>query len=128
MKNGMRKTVYLIDDDSDILSVLAVTLQYGKFEPIMDFNGNNFDVTRRPCPDLYIIDINLLGKNGCDLCGQIKGACPDIPVILLSANMDIEQLSLACNADAFISKPFDILNVLDTVNKLMYSERRTVNN
>jgi len=68
-----------------------------------------------PCPDLYIIDINLIDKHGGDLCAQIKKICPDIPVILMSANSNLEDIALAVKADRVLKKPFSTKHVIDAV-------------
>lgn len=116
-----KKTVYIIEDDNDILLLISLALRNRNFETIVDFNGNNFDVKRLPCPDLYIIDINLINKNGSDLCKQIKKECPDIPVILMSANVHLEEMALQANADNYLRKPLSITGIVETVSNLLLS-------
>jgi DNA-binding response OmpR family regulator len=114
-----KKTVYIIEDEEDILSLMSKILRYKDFETIMDFNGNDFDVKKVPCPDLYIIDVNLIGKNGADLCVEIKNECPDIPVVLISANTKLTETALQVKADDHITKPFSMTQLVDLVSILL---------
>jgi len=122
VKNKAKKTLYIIEDDYDILSLLSLVLKKQGFEIIMDLNGDDFDVKRLPCPDLYIIDINLFNKNGADLCSEIKNECPDIPVILMSAHVNLEEMAKQHNADSFMTKPLEINNVLETLTPLLFNK------
>ena len=115
----MSKVIHIIDDDMDILTILHMFFHKKGFDVIADYNGNNLDICHDPCPELYLIDINLVGKNGIDLCRLIKKESHHIPVVLMSANTDLEILAKDCDADAFVSKPFDMYNVLSTVNNLV---------
>lgn len=115
----MGKMIHIIDDDIDILTILQMYFQKKGFEVIADYNGNNLDPKHEPCPELYLIDINLVGKNGADLCKLIKKECQHIPVVLMSANTDLAILAKDCDADAFVPKPFDMQTVLSTVSKLV---------
>lgn len=115
----MGKMIHIIDDDIDILTILQMYFQKKGFDVIADYNGNSLDLSHEPCPELYLIDINLVGKNGIDLCKLIKKECHHIPVVLMSANTDLAILAKDCDADAFVPKPFDMQTVLSTVNKLV---------
>lgn len=120
MSNGIhKKTVYIMEDDVDILSLVSHVLRKHNFETIMDFNGNDFDMMKQPCPDLYIIDINLIGKNGGDICIAIKNECPQIPVLIMSAYVNLEKVMAEVNADKYIQKPFEITELVDTVSVLL---------
>jgi DNA-binding response OmpR family regulator len=113
------KTVYIIEDDADILSLLEITLRKKGYNVITDFNGNNFNAKRLPCPNLYIIDLNLIDKSGDELCREIKKECPDIPVILMSANNNLEQIAAVVKADNIMKKPLSLTRVVETVNALL---------
>jgi len=115
-----KKTVYIIEDDLDILSLVSMLLKAHHFETIMDLNGNNFDVKRLPCPDLYIIDMNLIDKNGADICVEIKKECPDVPVLIMSAYVKLDEIITEINADKYIQKPFSLSELVDSVSSLLH--------
>lgn len=111
-----KKTVYIIEDDHEILSMISSLLTKNNYGTIVDFNGNEFDINRLPCPDLYIIDINLIDKHGGEICALIKKMCPDIPVILMSANTELEKIALEVKANTILKKPFSSKHLVDAVN------------
>jgi len=113
------KMIHIIDDDMDILTILQIFFKKKGFDVIADYNGNSLDLADAPCPEIYLIDINLIGKNGIDLCKLIKDDCHHRPVILMSANSDLEILARDCEADAFVAKPFNMQQMLTAVNKLV---------
>lgn len=115
----MKKRIYVIEDDNVMLLVLESLLIKNNYEVITDFNGKNILVGKKPYPDLYIIDINLIGKDGCDFCRLIKEENDAIPVILISANTDLEKKAKESKADKFITKPFEAQDLLDRIGELV---------
>src|SRR4051794_35657740 len=115
----MKKRIYVIEDDNIMLLVLESLLTKNDYEVIKDFNGKNILVSKKPYPDLYIIDINLIGKDGCDYCRMIKEENAAIPVILISANMELEKKAKECKADSFVTKPFEPEQLLENIRELV---------
>jgi len=115
----MNKMIHIIEDDVDMLTILKIFFQKKGYTVIADFNGNDFDVHQKPCPDLYLVDINLIGKNGTSICKLIKEECSEVPVLLMSANTNLEMHAKECHADGFLAKPFDINKVLSLVHTLV---------
>jgi DNA-binding response OmpR family regulator len=115
----MKKRIYIIEDDNIMLLVLESLLLKNDYEVIKDFNGKNILVSKKPYPDLYIIDINLIGKDGCDYCKMIKEENSTIPVILISANIDLEKKAKECKADKFLTKPFQQEKLLNSIKELL---------
>lgn len=73
--------------------------------------------------DLIIMDIRLVGStyNGNELCLIFKSRYPGnkTPVLLLSAEANGELLAIACRADGFLQKPFDITRLLTLAKEIM---------
>jgi DNA-binding NarL/FixJ family response regulator len=59
-------------------------------------------------PDIALIDFNMPGKNGLDLVSEIRVKYPDMPIAIVTANIqeEISRLAAALNA-SFIAKPVD---------------------
>ena len=59
-------------------------------------------------PDLFLLDKQLAGADGTDICRFLKGQqkTKNIPVVMISANPGIKEISVDAGADAFIEKPF----------------------
>lgn len=115
----MEKMIYIIDDDPDILVMLQIFLQKNGFKVTADYNGENLEKQQELSPGVYLVDINLAGKNGMELCKLIKKESSNIPVVLMSGGTDADMLAKDCNADAFVPKPFDMQAVLSTLDRLV---------
>jgi len=68
--------------------------------------------------NLVLLDLNLRGEGGQAFCEYIKGHddLKHIPVILISANIDIEEIKNQCGADDLIRKPFNIDYFMEKVS------------
>ena len=66
---------------------------------------------------LIIIDNNLGGRSGGEICKQLKQntSVKHIPVILTSAMEDLEQLAKEATADDFLNKPFDMKSLFEKI-------------
>ncbi|MEP6845108.1 MAG: response regulator [Panacibacter sp.] len=115
----MKKRIYVIEDDQIMLLVLESVLIKNDYEVIKDFNGKNVMVHKKPYPDLYIIDINLIGIDGCEYCKLIKEESKTTPVILISASIDLEKKAKECKADRFMTKPFVMQDLLVSIQELI---------
>ena len=69
-------------------------------------------------PDVFLLDVMLPDGNGIELCHLIKNEARSkkLPVIIMSAHSDITE-SQACHAEEFISKPFDLSNLLSKIRQ-----------
>lgn len=112
----MNKLVHIIDDDLITLQALKVYITKHGYDVNADYNGNALDL-QEPPPMLYFIDVNLKGKNGIEVCKQIKEKQPEIPAILISANKEVGAFTSVCNANGFLAKPLDIDQLLATIDK-----------
>ena len=81
-------------------------------------NGEDLLKNKFTLPDVFLIDKQLSGYDGLDICRHLKnkGRTKNIPVIMISASPNIGSLSKEAGADAFIEKPFEIKDLLRLVN------------
>ena len=72
-------------------------------------------------PDLILLDIMLPGKNGYDICRELRTAGNNTPIIMLSAkNEEIDKvLGLEFGADDYISKPFGIRELMARIKAVL---------
>ena len=70
-------------------------------------------------PDLFLLDVMLPDGNGAEICEDLKTDIftKHIPIIVMSAQNNSEQKAIAAFANDYISKPFDIDDVLERINK-----------
>jgi DNA-binding response OmpR family regulator len=107
----MKKKVMVIEDEPVIAEMVNIILQADGYKVISLSEYANFKARLHAShADLVLLDINLAGFNGRDICEYIKSQSDlkHIPVILLSANIDIQKIKEECGADDLIKKPFDL--------------------
>ena len=110
--------VLIIDDDLDILTLVKMTLDLNGFNVKGESNWEGIDsIIKKFEPDLILLDISLGGADGRDICKKLKSQndTQDIPVILFSANLEMENSFAQYNAQAFISKPYELNYFLKTI-------------
>lgn len=77
--------------------------------------------------DLVILDLMLPGMSGYDICEELRRTDPDLPVLVLSArtlSFDKTQ-AFDCGADQYLTKPFELAELLSRVRSLLKRRRRT---
>lgn len=121
LKKQMRK-IFLVEDDQAIREVLEVFLTsenylVQSFGTVQEFKARDTNII----PNLYLFDVMLPDGSGVDLCKQIKNNNDNdgVPVIIMSAHAKLSQLSIFCEPDDFITKPFDIDNLLSRIDKII---------
>ena len=103
--------VLVVEDNPDILELVAYNLESQGFEVVRTATGENaLAQIKAKKIDLVVLDLMLPGINGLDVCRKIKQseATRHIPVILLTAKSeDVDVISgLEIGADDYITKPF----------------------
>ena len=112
--------ILVVDDDIDILSVMEIILSMKGFEVEVNSRGENtlpkIDSFK---PDLILLDVLISGYDGRVICKQLKAdiKTKHIPVIMFSAHPSAASTISDYGADDFISKPFDVDNLINKVNK-----------
>lgn len=113
------KKILVVDDDIDILTVVQLVLDSNGFEVSAITNWKQiYPQIDDFKPDLILLDVSLGTQDGRNICKQIKSddTTKHISVILFSANHNVEKSVSECMADSFISKPFDINNLIKGIN------------
>lgn len=118
----MNSCVLICDDDKDILEVTKIILQEKGFrvETLTNLTETTFlDKVLNINPDLILMDLWIPEMGGIKATEILKSnsQSEDIPVILFSANNDIEKVARHSGAQGFISKPYDITFLENTIKK-----------
>ncbi len=115
----MAKKVIVIEDNRDILDLMQYILEDEGYEVISSVDGSVLGNVEQHDPALIVLDNSLANEKGSSLCRKLKTnpSTAKYPVILVSAVNGIEDIAKECLADACLSKPFDI-NELIAVVKL----------
>lgn len=112
------KIVLVIDDDQDFQTILKVSLNKSGFKVRSLFNGEiTSTIKETPIPDVILLDVDLPYANGVEVGKQLKANAltKDIPVIMVSANPFVDELSREVGAADYVQKPFMLQTLLQKV-------------
>jgi DNA-binding response OmpR family regulator len=113
----MTKKILLADDDASILEPIQMMLEDEGYQVDTTLSGEDLLHLGPDLPDLLLLDIWMAGISGRDICQHLKQqeSTRQMPVIIVSANRDTEQIAREAGADDFLLKPFDIDDLLNKV-------------
>ncbi len=110
------KRILVVDDNTDILQIVKIILENYGFEVLATPKGEEaFSKTNTFNPQLILMDVFLSsGIDGREICKTIKSnsETKDIPVILFSAQVKMDDALKSWDADDFISKPFEVKELI----------------
>jgi two-component system phosphate regulon response regulator PhoB len=104
----MRKRVMLIQDNEECTEIMRLILEEEGLEVFS--SGANQEINNPQNCDLLIIDEFSKGKTGCEICRKLKTGSIRFnkPIVLTSTGVGLDTFTADCNADLYLSKPFDI--------------------
>lgn len=114
--------ILVVDDDPDIGAMLKMMLEYKGYSVTLLSNASQTEqVLSRQMTEVVILDMLIAGLNGTDVCRKIRKnpLCAHIPVLMISALPDARKICMEAGANDFISKPFDIQELLAKVSVLL---------
>ena len=121
IRNPNKKIILVVDDDKSIRFILRKLLEKNGYE--VETTGNYIGLLRsvkQISPDLLITDIRLPDGNVLNNIPEIKKMYPSLPIVVISAFSTLETAvnSVKFGAFEYLSKPFDIENVLKVVKSV----------
>jgi response regulator RpfG family c-di-GMP phosphodiesterase len=112
----------LVDDDPALRTLLRATFEVADVAVV---EAENAEVARRQIraarPDVILLDVNMPGTTGLELCAELKNApaTRDVPIILLTgADRGTTTAAKKAGADAIVRKPFSPLELLAVAERL----------
>ncbi len=115
------KKILAADDNPDNVELLKDILEQMGHKVFKALDGEKaLAVARSEHPDLVILDVNMPGLSGFEVCSELKAdeATANIPVIMLTALTDVEARveGLATGADDYLTKPYSPRELMARVN------------
>jgi DNA-binding response OmpR family regulator len=123
----MNQEILIIDDDKAILEVMKLILQEKGYSVITISDSYLAeDYIHQHLPQMIFVDFWMAGLNGKKIVTQLKSNDDSkaIPVIMISANHEVKKIANEINADDFLAKPFDIIDLTKIVEK--YTSKNTI--
>ena len=120
----MKKKILVVDDEPQIVRLLALRLKAKKFDVISAYDGYQcVQVAKLELPDLILLDIKMPLGGGIKAFEKLKSisATSKIPVIFITAfpSAEVKKLVMDMGAEDFISKPFNSDLLIEKINVIL---------
>ncbi|WP_417914030.1 response regulator [Candidatus Electronema sp. JM] len=124
MAEGRPQTILVIDDDFANRRVLQLLLKRNGYVAVLAGDGcAGLRLARETQPDLVLLDFFMPGEDGFEVLAQFKAdsALRDIPVVIFTVLVreESERQALELGAAAYVTKPFDIDEVITCIRRIL---------
>ena len=113
--------ILVVEDDRDIAGMVTHYLRGNELECASTGDSTEMDrAIAAARPDLIVLDVNLPGEDGFDICVRLRRTC-DIPIIMLTARAeDIDRIiGIELGADDYLTKPFNPRELLARIRAVL---------
>jgi two-component system alkaline phosphatase synthesis response regulator PhoP len=114
--------VLLVEDEHGLVLTLTDRLRSEGFEVDVATDGKSgFDKAASGDHDLIILDVMLPKKNGYDVCRDLRQKGVETPILMLTAKGETidKVLGLKLGADDYLTKPFEVIELLARIEALL---------
>ncbi|WP_374461626.1 PleD family two-component system response regulator [Chryseobacterium taeanense] len=117
-----KKKILIFDDDTTILEVISIIFEENGYQ--VEISETSHDILERVAnykPDVILMDNWIPKIGGVEATKLLKSheEFKDIPVIYVTANNDIVALAKQAQADDYVAKPFNLVDLEDKVAKFL---------
>jgi DNA-binding response OmpR family regulator len=125
----MPARILIVDDQAELLLTLQACLEQEGFDCVTATDGIiGLRLARLERPDLVVLDLVLPGLNGHDVCRRLRGerATEHVPIIMMTGigNQVDRIVGLELGADDFLTKPFELRELVARVKAVLRRARR----
>jgi two-component system alkaline phosphatase synthesis response regulator PhoP len=116
----MAKKILVVDDEAKIVKVLKAYLEQSGYQVVTAADGKiALAIIMRDKPDFMILDLNLPGMDGLDVCRTVRRQS-NIPILMLTARVEEADklIGLELGADDYVVKPFSPREVVARVRTI----------
>src|SRR5258707_3234311 len=120
-------TVLIVEDSRPMQRTLQRLFEADSLQVQIASDGpSGLEMFRKELPRIVVLDLKLPGISGKELCREFKALAASVPIVILSANSEVDDkvLLLELAADDYVTKPFSPKDLLARVGRAM---RRTGN-
>lgn len=117
--------ILIVEDEEGLILTLTDRLQSEGYTVVSANNGEKgFELASSEKFDLILLDVMLPKKNGCDIARDLRQQKIDTPILMLTAKGETidKVLGLKLGADDYLTKPFEVIELLARIEALL---RRT---
>jgi two-component system chemotaxis response regulator CheY len=111
---SQNKPILVVDDDPDIVAVVAEILELEGYTVERATNGQEaLECVGRVRPRLVFLDMRMPVLNGWEFARILSERGIKLPIVVMTAAQDAQQWAQEIGARDYLAKPFDLLEVLD---------------
>ena len=117
----MTQKILIVDDEPDIVRLVRAYLERAGFAVVTAGEGGEaLAVFRHERPNLVVLDLNLPGMDGLDVCRGMRRDS-DVPIIMLTARLEETDrlIGLELGADDYVVKPFSPREIVARVRAVL---------
>ena len=114
--------ILIVDDDPELLPLVAYALRQAGFLVLEATTGAQaLELLKSERPDLAVLDLNLPGIDGFEVCKRVRESGDKTPVLMLTVRGDEEAQvrGLDLGADDYLTKPFSPRTLLARIRALL---------
>lgn len=127
----MNGKILVVDDEEALARLISYNLNKEGFTTLTALDGNEaWQLIQAEKPDLIVLDLMLPGKDGMEICQDLRKNKIDIPIIMLTArDEEIDKvLGLELGADDYMTKPFSVRELSARVKAVLRRKSKIDNN
>ncbi|MFC7365736.1 MULTISPECIES: response regulator [Bhargavaea] len=116
------KRILIVDDQNGIRLLLEEVFKRDGFETCVAKNGYEaIERFKETPPDCVLLDMKMPGMDGIEVLREFKSQRPDVPVFMMTAYGEQEQIDAAkaLGAEKYFTKPFDIHELRSEVGGIL---------
>jgi len=118
------RLVLVVDDDVMIRRLLRTVLEADEIEVVEAADGDAaLALLRDLKPTVVVLDVMMPGLDGVEVCRRIDHEMAKVVMLTARDDPDLERAATKAGADAFLTKPFSAVELLDLVERLLAPAR-----
>ena len=124
-----KKTILILDDEREYVDLLRPFLEEEGYRTLAAHDGEaGLAIIKDMRPDLVLLDINMPKKDGLEFYREITTLYgrSKMPVLVVTARLELEPVLKAIDADGFITKPFEIAHLMKEIDRILNSGKEKI--
>jgi DNA-binding response OmpR family regulator len=114
--------ILIVEDERDMARGLEFNLEARGFDVVVAHDGERgYQAAIAEHPDLVLLDVMLPKRDGYDLCRALRKAVPRLPIVMLTAKGQEDDivLGLKLGADDYVKKPFGVAELVARIETVL---------
>ncbi len=121
---GRPRLVLVVDDDDMIRRLLRTVLEADEIEVVEAPDGDAALAALADLqPTVIVLDVMMPGLDGVEVCRRIDHSTAKVVMLTARDDPELERAATAAGADAFLTKPFSSIELLDLIERLLEPAR-----